>query len=65
MVAVKLASKLATASGESVCENDSGGNGTDPGAGATREGYGYVVGVSLFPNILSDDEPPLTAAAAA
>ena len=40
MVAVKLASKLATASGDKVCENESGGNGTDPGAGATSDGYG-------------------------
>ena len=38
MVAVKLASKLATASGDSVCEKESGGKGTDPGAGATNDG---------------------------
>ena len=38
IVEVKLASKAATASGESVWENDKGGNGTLPGAGATSEG---------------------------
>jgi len=49
MVEVKLASKAATASGDKVCENDSGGNGTLPGAGATNEGYGYVAVVGTFP----------------
>lgn len=44
IVEVKLASKAATASGDSVCEKERGGNGTLPGAGATKEGYGYVAG---------------------
>lgn len=38
IVEVKLASKAATASGESVWEKESGGNGTEPGAGATKLG---------------------------
>jgi len=40
IVDVRLASKAAMASLESVCENESGGNGTLPGAGETNEGYG-------------------------
>jgi hypothetical protein len=40
MVDVKLASNAATASGDSVCEKESGGKGTLPGAGATNDGYG-------------------------
>ena len=40
IVADKLASKLATASADSVCENESGGNGTLFGAGFTNDGYG-------------------------
>lgn len=38
IVEVRLASKAATASGDNVCEKDKGGNGTLPGAGATKEG---------------------------
>jgi len=36
IVDVRLASNAATASGDKVCENDKGGNGTDPGAGEIR-----------------------------
>ena len=42
IVDVRLASNAATASADRVWENDRGGNGTLPGAGATRDGYGYV-----------------------
>ena len=34
----RLASNAASASGESVCENDKGGNGTLPGVGGTSVG---------------------------
>jgi hypothetical protein len=47
IVDTRLASKAATASGERVWEKDSGGKGTLPGAGATKDGYGYVVGAPL------------------
>lgn len=50
IVDVRLASNAAIASLERVCENDSGGNGTLPGAGDTNEGYGYVVG--LLPSLV-------------
>jgi hypothetical protein len=36
----RLASKAASASGERVCENESGGNGTLPTAGGISAGYG-------------------------
>lgn len=38
IVDVRLASKAATASGDKVWENDRGGKGTLPGAGATKDG---------------------------
>jgi hypothetical protein len=68
MVDVKLASKAATASTDKVCENDSGGNGTDPGAGATREGYGYLEGAYLLAASMASFQEgvdPLTAETAA
>jgi len=48
IVDVRLASNAATASGDKVCENERGGKGTLPGAGATKEGYGYVAGAFVF-----------------
>jgi len=48
MVAVKLASNASTASVDKVSENERGGNGTLPGAGATKEGYGYVAGAGVL-----------------
>ncbi len=36
----RLASNAARASGERVCENERGGNGTLPAVGGTKAGYG-------------------------